>query len=525
MPLAIPFGSLFYAWMQPLPADAPFAWYLALEYAANSLQLVICVLIISLPIGCGCAWLTTRYNFPLRRWFDIGLMLPLAIPAYLLAVVYGQLFSSSGPVQIFIRSHWQLQFGEYWFPVIRSPLGAAFILGIALFPYAYLLCRAALISQRASTLEAARMLGLQHSAVFFRVTLPMLRPAIASAAALIAMETLADFGVVSLYATPTFTTGIYRTVFGLGDQVMAIRLGGLLLLLVAFPLWYERYRRKGSNYGLRTVDSPLPRVPLSKLNALLASFACLIPCALGFLLPLCVLLDWSFSYISHWHDILTWKAAWYSMLTGVSVACFVTFLALMIVYALRQGAPPLLRGLLQLLELGYGIPGVIIAISIMLPMITFDRWLSGFWAAWSGMPKGLILTGTIIAIMLACTIRFIALGIRTIQAGMQTMPPALDMASRSLGVTGIQLFWRVHLPILMPSIIVSLLIVFVDTVKELPATYLLRPFNFDTLAIRAFELASDEKYYEAAPSALMLIATGVAAMLALQRFHRPDTAC
>jgi iron(III) transport system permease protein len=517
-PVLFPFVTLLYAWAQPLPDAAPFAWAQAVEYGANSLWLVLWVLFIALPIGCGCAWLTTRREFPLRRWLDIGLTLPLAIPAYLLAIVYGQLFSSSGPLQRFIREQWTLQYGDYWFPVMRSPGGAAFVLAMALFPYAYLLCRAALMSQGASMLESARLLGANSGAAFLRVTLPMLRPALAGAGALIAMETLADFGVVSLYASPTFTTGIYRTMFGLGDHVMAIRLGGLLLVLVALPLWYERRSRAGAYHALRTADRPPLRLPLQGFHAAFALVACALPCVLGFVLPVVVLVHWSLAFTSFWQDTLTWQAAWHSLLTGVAVAGLVTLLAVLIVYALRQGRQPLLRGMTRLLELGYGLPGIVIAVSIMLPLITFDRWFSRQWSEWTGETQGLLLTGTIGAIILACTIRFMALGMQTVQAGMQGLPPALDMASRSLGIGGMRLLWRVHLPILMPSLMVSLLIVFVDTVKELPATYLLRPFNFDTLAIRAFELASDEKYYEAAPSCLMLITAGVLAMMVLQRF-------
>lgn len=513
----LPFGSLLMAWLEPLQqaeagSTAPWA-----EYSYGSLRLVAGVLAISVPIGAGCAWLVATHDFPLRRWLDLGLTLPLALPAYILAIVYGQTFSSSGPIQIFIREHWQLHFGEYWFPSIRSPGGAAFVLAMALYPYVYLVCRAALSEQNASLSDAARMLGQSSGQIFRRVTLPLLRPAIVAGAALIAMETLADFGVVSLYATPTFTTGIYRTMFGLGDPLLAQRMAGMLVLCVLVALAIEKRQRANRQFhSQQTAERSLSRHRLTGMHALAAATLCLIPCLLGFLLPVGILLAWSMAQTQFWQDALTWQAAWHSVTVGLSVAALVSAVALGLAYQLRARPHRVMRAAIRLASSGYALPGIVIAVSIMLPLIAFDRQISLFVRDLLGESYGLLITGSIGAITLACTLRFLSLGLHTLEAGMQGLSPSLDMAARSLGASEITVVRRIHWPLLRPSLAVATLVVFVDTVKELPATYLLRPFNYDTLAIRTFALASDEKYQQAAPAALMLIAAGTLAMLVLQ---------
>jgi iron(III) transport system permease protein len=515
----LPFGALLMAWLEPLQqteaaASAPWG-----EYSYGSLRLVAAVLAISVPIGAGCAWLTATHEFPLRRWLDLGLTLPLALPAYILAIVYGQTFSSSGPIQTFIRQHWHLNFGEYWFPSIRSPGGAAFVLAMALYPYVYLVCRAALSEQNASLSDAARMLGQSSGQIFRRVTLPLLRPAMVAGAALIAMETLADFGVVSLYATPTFTTGIYRTMFGLGDPLLAQRMAGMLVLFVLVALAIEKRQRSRRQYHSQQTSGRIQaRQRLSGVRAFTATVLCLLPCLLGFLLPVGILLTWSLVQTQFWQDALTWQAAWHSLTVGVSVAALVSLFALGMAYQLRARPNRVMHAAIRLASSGYALPGIVIAVSIMLPLIAFDRRLSLFVRDMLGESYGLLITGSIGAITLACTLRFLSLGLHTLEAGMQGLSPSLDMAARSLGASEMAVIRRIHWPLLRSSLAVSALVVFVDTVKELPATYLLRPFNYDTLAIRTFALASDEKYQQAAPAALMLIAAGTLAMLVLQRY-------
>ncbi len=514
----VPFASLLIAWLQPtVQAQAALSAPLG-EYAWGSVRLISSVLLMALPLGAGCAWLVVNYNFPGRRWIDTALTLPLALPAYLLAIVYGQLLSSSGPLQSSLRDMSGLAFGEYWFPSIRSPGGAAFVLAFALYPYLYLLCRAAMGQQALSLTESARMLGLTARQAFWRVSLPLLRPALVGGAALVAMEALADFGVVSLYATPTFTTGIYRTMFGLGDPVMARRLAGVLVLCVLAALLAERHQRAVKRYHVQhTSDRQAIPVALHGTQAMLAFVVCLLPCFLGFLLPVGVLIVWALGDAAQWSDGLHWQAAWHSFTVGAVVAGVVTLLALLLAYAMRYQPPRWLRVMVQLAGAGYALPGLVIAVSIMLPLIAFDRQLGLALRTLTGESYGLLLTGTIGAVTLACTVRFLSLGLHTLDAGMQGLSPLLDMAARSLGASEAAVLRRVHWPLLRRSLAVSALLVFVDTMKELPATYLLRPFNYDTLAIRAFALASDEKYQAAAPAALMLTAAGVLAMVVLQR--------
>lgn len=495
------------------------------EYAWGSLRLLFSVLALALPMAAGGAYLTTHFEFPLRRMLDHALTLSLALPAYLLAIVYGQLFSSSGPLQFFIRETWNLQYGEYWFVTMRSASGAACILALALYPYAYMLCRTALHSPRVELSDVARMLGASPLRMFWRVTLPMLRPALIAGGALIAMETLADFGVVSLYATPTFTTGIYRTMFGVGDTTMAIRMAGVLLFIVMIALLIERKARPERLYEtLPTSSRPALRRMLTGWRAGLAVVACALPALFGFLIPVSVLTLWSLRYRSFWHEALTWEATLHSVTIAASVCVVVATVALLMAAQLRYRPTLMLRAAVRLASSGYVMPGIVIAVSIMLPLIAFDRQLSAWLSAWTGESYGLILTGTIFSMVLACSLRFFSVGMQTIEAGWEVQPMTLDHTARSLGVSGAHLFWRVHLPILRPSIIACALIVFVETLKELPASYILRPFNFDTLAIRAFELASDEKYYEAAPSSLLLISAGVSAMLLLNKIMQPKAA-
>ncbi|MBY0354279.1 MAG: iron ABC transporter permease [Rickettsiales bacterium] len=513
-----PFFALIRAWFQPTLHSGAFHAELLVENTLGSLQLVFSVLALALPMALAGAWAVSRYDFPLRKVVDLSLTLPLAIPGYLLAIIYGQTLSSSGPLQVIIREYWQLSFGEYWFPAFRSPFGAACVLAFALYPYSYILCRAAFAAQSESMTQAALSLGLSMRSAFWRVTMPLIRPALVAGAALIAMETLADFGVVSLYGLPTFTTGIYRSMFGLGDSVLAIRMAGVLMLVIGAMIIIEKKSRASQRVNNNETHNPLQRCQLTGIKGWLVCAACWLPSLIGFYIPIMVLLAWSAHYQHYWLDPLTWSAARHSIVIATCVAAMVSVCALVLTYHTRQSSSFLVTSALRLASLGYALPGTVIAVCIMLPLIAFDRQLSGLVSDITGEFQGLVITGSIFAIVFACSLRFFSLGLHSIDAGMQAITPTLDQVAQSLGATSFDVMWRVHVPMLRSSFFISALIVFVDTAKELPATYVLRPFNYDTLAIRAFAMASDEKYYEAAPSALLLIALGVVAMMILGRY-------
>ena len=488
------------------------------EYLRNTVVLVIGTAIGVLALGLTSAWLVSVCRFPGRRLFEWALVLPLAFPAYVIAYTYTDLLQVSGPVQTFIRDFTGWSARDYWFPPIRSLGGAIAMLSLVLYPYVYLLGRAAFVQQSSGILEASRSLGYGPWGSFFKVALPMARPALVAGVLLALMETLADFGTVAYFGVPVFTTGIYRAWFSLGDPVSAAKLSAVLLAFVFALVALERWNRGGMRF--HQVGAPAAeRKPyrLEGWQAAAAVIACMIPLSFGFLLPAARLgwLAWTGGddQFGTRYLVLLWNSV---SLAGVSAIVAVSA-AIIVGYGLRLQPGRLMRLAHRVSGLGYAIPGSVIAVGVLIPLAAADNALRAWLVAWFGVEPGLILTGGILGLLFAYVARFLAVSLQSVDAGLARITPAMDDAARALGDGPARTLGRVHLPILRANLLTAGLIVFVDVMKELPATLILRPFDFDTLAVQAYKLAADERLAEASTASLAIVVAGLIPVILLAR--------
>ena len=487
------------------------------EYIENTLWLMLWVGIGVTVIGVATAWLTTLCRFPGRGFFEWALILPLAVPAYVMAYAYTDFFQFTGPLQTWLRAAFAWGPRDYWFPEVRSTGGAAVIFSLVFYPYVYLLARAAFLEQAAGLIEAGRSLGYGPWRSFFRLALPLARPGVVAGVSLALMETLADFGTVSYFALPTFTTGIYRAWLSLGDRAAASQLAVALLGFIALVLVAERVSRGRARFDNRSARRHLAPLRLRGLPALGAILACTLPFVLGFVLPAWILLDLAISggdlHFGRRYFTLVINSV---SLSAATAACAVA-LAVLVAYAARAGSNVIAIAAQRLAGLGYAVPGAVIAVGILIPVTRLDHVLSGWLQSLFGISTGLILTGSIAALVYAYLVRFLAVALQSVEAGLAKVTPSMDDAARSLGTHPMGILARVHVPLLMPSVLTAALMVFVDVMKELPATIMMRPFNFDTLAVHAYNLASDERLSELAAPALTIVAVGVAPVILLSR--------
>ena len=488
------------------------------DYVQNSLLLCLGVGLGVAIFGVATAWLTAMHEFPGRRFFEWALVLPLAVPAYVMAYVYTDFLQFVGPVQTALRETFGWSHGDYWFPDIRTLPGAVLMFVCVLYPYVYLLARNAFIERAGGMLEAARTLGLGPWRAFFTVSLPLARPAVATGVALALMETLADYGTVAYFAVNTFTTGIYRAWFSLGDRIASAQLAAMLLGFVLLLVVGERLSRGRARYHNTTGrHRPHPGARLGGGAAFLAFGACILPLGLGFLLPAGLLLKMALTEGDAQFGtrfLLLSRNSF--VLAGVTAFIAVGF-SLLLAYSARQSRTLLTRGLNRLVGMGYAVPGAVIAVGVLIPVTRLDNWLAAQWQAWLGTNPGLLLTGGIAALVYAYLVRFLAVALQTVGASLAKITPAMDDASRSLGAGQGETLRRVHVPILRGSLFTAGLLVFVDVMKELPATLVMRPFNFDTLATQAYTLASDERLAEASTAALAIVGVGLLPLIALSR--------
>ncbi|MCC6917963.1 MAG: iron ABC transporter permease [Alphaproteobacteria bacterium] len=488
------------------------------DYIVNSLGLALMVAVGSFVIGVGTAWLSVMTRFPGKGWLTFALVLPLAAPAYVVAYAYADLLQAAGPLQTALRDATGWKVGGYWFPEIRSLGGAGLIFTLTLYPYVYLLARAAFLQQSAAALDVARTLGLGPWRVFFRVALPLARPAIAGGLALALMETLADFGAVSYLSVQTFTTGIYRAWYGMGERAAAGQLAAILLAFVLLLLALERIGRRGRvihNTGNRT-NPPHP-ARLSGVKALAATVACALPPLLGFVVPALALLRLMLDYEGAALNARFLSAAGTSLLLATRAALLPVTLAIVLAYA-RRAAPGLAtRAASGIAGYGYALPGSVIAVGILLPMTAFDRLVNSFMLAEFGVRTGLLVTGTITGLLFAYAVRFIAPALEGVESGFERITPSIAAAARTLTRSPIDALARVHIPLIAPAALTAALIVFVDAMKELPATLLMRPLNSDTLAVLAYGYASDERLESAALPALTIVLIGLPPLILLMR--------
>jgi iron(III) transport system permease protein len=486
------------------------------EYVRNSLLLLFGVGVGVLVIGIPVAWLVSVCEFPGRRIFQWALMLPLAMPAYIIAYTYTGMLDFTGPVQVLIRDITGLGYGQYWFPEIRSLTGAMLMLTLVLYPYVYLLTRAAFLEQSVCVLEVSRTLGSGPYSGFLRVALPLARPAVIAGLTLALMEVLADYGTVAYFGIATFTTGIFRTWYGLADPGAAAQLAAVLLSFVFILILLERWSRMRARFHHTSSRySTLPRYRLRGWNAAAAVAACLVPVLLGFLVPAAQLAIWAFRTTEQWLTPEFGQLVINTFYLAALAAVIAVALSLVLAYARRMEGG-LITGLaVRVAGMGYAVPGTVIAIGVMLPFAWFDNTLDGFMRMHFGISTGLLLSGTLGALLFAYAVRFLAVSLQTVEAGLGKIKPSMDDAARSLGMRPFATLTRVHLPIMRGTLLTALLLVFVDVLKELPATLILRPFDFNTLAVRAFELAGDERLAESSSAALAIVLVGLLPVILL----------
>ncbi|MEA5518754.1 iron ABC transporter permease [Limnoraphis robusta] len=484
-------------------------------YLKNSLLLMLGVGLGVFLIGVGTAWLVTMCRFPGSRWFEFLLLLPLAAPAYILAYVYTEWLEFYGPVQSSLRAifGWTAV-GDYWFPSIRSIGGAIALLILTLYPYVYLLVRVSFLEQATCMLEASRSLGCNPWRSFLTVALPLARPAIMAGLALALMETLNDFGTVQYFGVDTFTTGIYRTWFGMGERVAAAQLAAVLMLfilgLILLELWS---RRQAKYYQSNSRFKQLNPFQLKGIRAVLAFFACCIPVFFGLLLPGILLFKMTLENLQTLFDKRFFEFAGNSLLVATITGVLAIVIALVMAYGVRLKPSLGMRLSVQISAMGYAIPGSVIAVGTLIPLGRFDNAIDSFMRSTFGISTGLLLSGTITALIFAYLVRFLAVSFGAVNSSLSKIKPSLDDAARSLGHNPTSTLVKVHTPIMWGGLLTAGMLTFVDVMKELPATLVVRPFNFDTLAVRVYNLAADERLAEAAGPALALVAVGMLPVL------------
>ena len=486
-------------------------------YIINSFILIFGVSAGVLLTGISTAWLVTMYEFPGRKVFEWAAILPFAIPAYLMAYIYTDFFDVAGPFQTMLRSVFALGIDEYWFPNIRSIEGAIIIMSLAFYPYVYMLARSSFLEQSTHLLEASRIMGYSTWQSFLKVALPVARSGIAAGLALALMETLNDFGTVEYFGVQTFTTGIYRTWFGLGERPAAAQLAGFLLIFIIILLILEKWSRSSISKKQTTNRfKRLNRFRLKGIKSVTAFTICFIPVLTGFLVPVILLLEMFFSNLEHVNSKfleLSVNSFTVSAVTGV----LAVIVALLMAYSARLNPTKPVQILNRISSMGYAIPGSVIAVGILIPLGAFDNTVDAFFREHLGFSTGLLLSGTMFAMVFAYLVRFLAVSFGGVEASMSKITPNMDEAARGLGYRFFKVLRSVHIPMMSGGLLTAALLVFVDVMKELPATLIVRPFNFDTLAVQVYRYASDERLMETAGAALMIVLVGIIPVVVISR--------
>lgn len=511
----VPLSVLALAWLEP-------AWdiwrhlqeTLLSRLLLNTFIMVIGVSTGTLLIGVSLAWLTGVCNFPGRTYFSWALLLPLAMPTYVLAFVSLGLFDYSGPVQTQLRE-W---FGRnMWFPDMRSAGGVVLVMSLALYPYVYLLARNAFRTQGKRALEAAQILGCTPVEGFFRVVLPMARPWIAGGTTLVLMEALADFGAVSIFNYDTFTTAIYKTWFGFFSLPAAAQLSSLLVAMVFFLIAIEQRLRQRMRFTQSRLAPQAERIELVGSRRWLATGYCSAVLSIAFILPALQLLGWSLEVFNEEFDRRYLSMLGHSLLLALSAALIITAIAMLLAYSGRRHQDRLTHGLIRVATLGYALPGTVLAVGIFIPLAWLDNLVIDLAQSLFNIEISQLLQGTIVIMLLAYTIRFMAAGYKSIDSSMHRVTNNIDEASRLMGLRGLKLLARVHLPMLRGGIFTALTLAFVDVMKEMPITLMTRPFGWDTLSVKIFELTSEGEWERAALPALTLLLSGLIPIVLLMR--------
>ncbi|MDX1399166.1 MAG: iron ABC transporter permease [Oceanospirillum sp.] len=489
------------------------------DYIVTTLGLMLGVGVLAAWLGVSTAWVTTMYEFPGRRIFEWALLLPFAVPAYVIAYVYTDMLEYSGWLQVGLRElfGWQTA-RDYWFPEIRSLGGAVAMLALVLYPYVFMMVRATFIEQSASLRDAARTLGCNRRQVFWRVSLPTARPALAVGLALVLMEALNDFGTVDYFAVRTLTAGIYDVWLNMGNIGGAAQIASVMMIFILVLIGLERYsRRRQKQFSRGDRFKSFQRTRLTGRKAFACWLICIVPLVFGFVVPVLSLARHAVVYfeVSWTPDFL--QMSWNSFMLSAVAALATIFLGLILAYGKRLVKAPSVQKAVRLSGLGYAMPGAVLAVGVIIPLAAFDNAVDDLFESWFGISTGLLLSGTVFAVIFAYVVRFLAVSAGSIESSLDKVTPSMDMAARSLGYNTLQILWKVHVPMIKPGVLTAALVVFVDCMKELPATLVLRPFNFDTLATHVYQFASDELLEESALSALVIVLVGIIPVILLSR--------
>ncbi len=487
--------------------------YVLFDYISNSLILVVGVGIVVFFIGTITAWTVTNYNFFGRNIFEWALILPLAIPPYILAYTFTGLFDPYGDANIFIREILGLDESVIVFPGVRNIYGAIIVFGFTLYPYVYLVSRSAFINQSKSMIEASRLLGLNQIQVFYKLALPIIRPAAIGGMMLVVMETLSDFGAVDHFAIETFTTGIFRTWYGLYDIQTAMQLASLLLITVGiFYIVEKNSRGKGIYTSSNSTFSPNSEVVLSGFKAFLAFLICFLPIFIGFILPIIELSLWAYEVNMAFFNDKFFQNSINSFTLSIVTGLICAALALLINFSIRFKPSGLIKRLSSLLSIGYAVPGLILAVGMVQLLVGLDS------LVFSNLD--IVLTGSIFGLLLAYIIKTYALANSSIESGYERISNSIDDSSRILGSSGWNMLINIHTPLMKTALLTSVLLVMSEVVKELPATLILRPFNFETLAVSTYIYASEERMLQAAAPAIAIVLVGLIPIIFLSKMIR-----
>ena len=488
--------------------------YVLSDYVINSFLLITGVSILTSLIGIITSWLVTNFNFSGKKFFEWALILPLSVPPYILAYTYTGLFDASGSVNTFLIEIFNLDISTIIFPNIRNIYGAVMVFSFTLYPYVYLICRMAFVNHSKSIIESGRVLGLSRIGAFFNLSIPLIRPAIIAGLALVIMETLSDFGAVDHFAISTFTTGIFRTWYGMYDLETAMQLASFLLIFITIVLFTERISRRKMSFTFE--NSLYKKTDILKLRGIKnfsAFVICFLPIFMGFLLPIIELINWSISYNLDFFNSKFIKTSMNSIILAFVAALLCSMFALIINYSIRFLKNSFLSFLSSSLSLGYAFPGLILAVGIIQLLTFVDSLLIT-------QSLGLILTGSILGLIIAYIIKSYAMASSTIDSSYQRISTYVDDVSKTLGITGWKMLFKIHFPLIKTGVLTSALLVISEVIKELPATLILRPFNFDTLAVSAYIYASEERMFEAAAPSIAIVMVGLLPIFFLSKMIR-----
>lgn len=520
--VSAPIFVLFLSWYQP-------QWdvwkhlldYLLSEYLSNTLLLGIGVGILSASIGVFCAWFVSQYHLPFQKTIQRLLFLPLAIPSYILAYVYTGLFEFSAPLSSFLREKGYTGLLSI-IPDIQNLPGTIVIMSMVLFPYVYALALVAFKNQSQSYYDVARNMGNSEFGYFKSVALPMAAPAIIAGCSLAMMEAFADFGTVEYMGVPTFTTGIFRVWFGMNNVLAAAQLSATLVCFVLLLLWVEKWSRKRQRYFQTSSTSAVSKRHLSTSSKYMVLGTLFFIIVVTFALPVMQLVQWAYLSVLNDVDIQVLTLITNSFLLGLTAAVIIVLFCSLLVFMRRVENSKTLRVISGFISVGYAFPGTVIAVGTVWFLTSIDVSLNEFTVEWFGTQVGLLFSGTIFALIFAYIVRFSTVGLHYMQDGVQRIKPSIDEAARGFGLSRLAMFGQIHFPLMYQSFLAAILVIFVDIIKELPATLILRPFNFDTLAVKTYELAKDERVADASLPALCIVAVGLLPVLLLGKLEKNE---